>query len=32
MLVVFLAAVAGIERQMPRDVPDAQTGSEINES
>jgi hypothetical protein len=32
MLVVFLAAVMGVERQMPREVPDVQAGSEINES
>jgi uncharacterized integral membrane protein len=32
MLLVFLAAVMGVEQQMPREVPDAQAGSEINES
>jgi hypothetical protein len=32
MLVVFLAAVAGVGRQMPGNVPDAQAGSGINES
>jgi hypothetical protein len=32
MLVVFLMAMIGVGRQLPGEVPDAQAGSEINES